>query len=83
MRISTIAKTQFISNCEPHFAALQFRENEPGNTLLVEADIPSYNNVRLRLRLFKTLVVVCFYFNQRSENVLILVRIFVAADFSE
>ena len=54
-----------------------FGQMKVGDTLLVQAQIPSDFDVLLRLRLLQLLVVVGLQLDERTENVLILITIFV------
>ena len=54
-------------------------EVEVSDLLLVETDIPANDDVVLRLRLLQFLVVVSLQLHQRSEDVLVLVRVLVSA----
>ena len=74
---SGIFQPQLISNSEPDFATLKLRQAEPRHTLLVETKIPTHRDVGLSLGLLETLVVVSFDFDERTENILILVSVFV------
>jgi hypothetical protein len=47
-------------------------------TLLVQAEIPPHGNVGLRLALLESLIVVRLNFDQRPEDILVLVCILIA-----
>jgi hypothetical protein len=77
MQFAPVSESQLVSHSQPHFPALEFRQAEPCHTLLVEAQVPAYDDVSLGLRLLQAFVVVSFDLNKRAENVLVLVRVFV------
>ena len=54
-------------------------EDEVGDSFLIEADVPSDDDVVLRLGFLQFPVIICLQFHQGPEDVLILVGVFVPA----
>jgi hypothetical protein len=61
MYFATVSKSKFIADCKSDFAALEFRQHEPSDSLLIETNIPSDDNISLCLRFFESLVIIGFY----------------------
>lgn len=72
-------QSQFISDGQPHFPTLELWHGKVGDPLLVQADVPSNRNVRLGLGLFEPFIVICLDFDERSKDILILIRVLVPA----
>jgi hypothetical protein len=83
VHFASIPKPQLIANSKSHFSAFQLRQCEPSNSLLVQSQVPSNGDICLGLTFFETFVVIRFYFDERSKNVLILVCIFVSGMFCQ
>ena len=54
-------------------------EDEICDSLFVESDIPTDDDVVLRLRLLQFTIVISLQLDQRTENVLVLISILVSA----
>ena len=78
MHLARVAHSQFIASGKAHFTAFQLGQHEPCHPLLVQTKIPPHGNVGLRLALLESLIVVRLDFDQRSENILVLVCILIA-----
>ena len=53
-------------------------EDEVGDSFLIKANVPSDDDVVLRLRFLQFPVIICLQFYQGPEDVLILVGVFVS-----
>lgn len=72
-----ISQPELVADGESDLAALELGEVEPGDPLLVQAEVPADGDVGLCLALFETLVVVSLDLDEGAEDVLILVCILV------
>jgi len=79
VQLSRIPESEFVPNCEANFAAFKLWKCEPSNAFLIQTKIPSNSDVGLCLTLFETFVIVCFDLDQRTEDVLVLISVFVSA----
>ena len=68
---------ELVADREPDLAALELGHAKPGDTLLVQADVPADDDVVLRLRLLNLFVVVGLDLDERAKNVLVLVGVLV------
>lgn len=79
VHLAVVAQAELVADSEPDFSRLELGEVEPRDTLLVESHVPPHDEPFLGLRLLETLVVVGLDLDERSEDVLVLVRVLVAA----
>lgn len=70
-------EAQLVANSQPNLSAFEFRHGEVRYSLVVETDVPSDRDVVFRLRLLQPLVVVGFNLDEWTEDVLILVSVFI------
>lgn len=80
VQFALIPQPQLVTHGEPDFTTLQLRKAEPRNTLLVQTQIPTNSDICLSLTLLEPFVVVGFDFDERSEDVLVLIRVLVAQE---
>lgn len=70
-------KSELVPNRQSHLSALELGHAKPRDALLVETNVPPDDDVVLRLRLLDLLVVVGLNLDERSKDVLVLVRVLV------
>ena len=70
---------EFIANRQSDLAALQLWHLEPCEPALIQTHVPPDGDIIFGLRFFHPLVVVRLDLDERAEDVLVLVRIFVSA----
>ena len=79
VKLAVVPQPELVTDREAHFARLELGQVEPGDPLLVETHVPADDEAFLSLRLFQALVVVGFDLDERTEDILVLVRVLVSA----
>jgi hypothetical protein len=79
VQLAVVPQPELVTDREAHFARLELGQVEPGDPLLVETHVPADDEAFLSLRLFQALVVVGFDLDERTEDILVLVRVLVSA----
>lgn len=77
VQFALIPQPQFIPNGQPNLSTLQLGKTKPSNTLLIQTQVPTNSDVRLRLTFFQPLVVISFDLDERAEDILVLISILV------
>lgn len=81
VKATRVLQPKFVTNRKADFATLQLGETEPRHALLVQTKVPAHRDIRLCLRFLKPFVVISFDLDERSEDVLVLISIFIAKDY--
>lgn len=76
-QLALIAKSKLIADCKFYITDLELWQEEPGNMLAIQTEIPSDNYAFLSLSLLQLLVVVRLDLDKWPEDVLILIRVVI------